>query len=118
MTAVLLVAVGGAAGASLRYAFARLVPGRFPWGILAANLLGSFLLGVLLAGADDEVMLLAGVGFCGALTTFSTFALDTLVLAREGRPATSWANALASVAGCLAALAGGLALARAVGLGG
>lgn len=117
MTAVLLVAAGGAAGATVRYALVRLVPGRFPWGVLIANVLGSFLLGLLVVGVDDDLGLLAGVGFCGALTTFSTFALDTLLLAREGRPTASWSNVLVSVAGCMVALACGLALARAVGLG-
>ena len=114
MTAIVLVAVGGAVGASARYALVRLLPARFPWAILAANVAGSFLLGALLSAASREAMLLLGVGFCGALTTFSTFALDTAVLTREGRPRAAAVNVAASVAAALAALAIGLALGRAL----
>ena len=116
MTAVLLVSAGGALGAAVRYLLVLRVSGRFPWSILTANLVGSFLLGVLLVSTHSELLLFAGVGFCGALTTFSTFALDTLVLAREGRTTASIANVVVSVAGSLVALLAGLSLARALGL--
>lgn len=116
MTALLLVAAGGALGAGARYLLISLVAGRFPWSILIANLAGSFALGMLLASAGPGLLLFAGVGFCGALTTFSSFALDTLVLAREGRVAASTANVAVSVTGSIAALLAGLALARALGL--
>lgn len=112
MTAVVLVALGGALGAAARYALVRLLPARFPWAILAANVAGSLLLGVLLSGASREAMLLAGVGFCGALTTFSTFALDTALLAREGRPRAAAANVAVSVVAAIAALALGVAIGR------
>ena len=114
MNAVALVAAGGALGAAVRYLLVTFVSGRFPWSILTANLAGSFVLGVLLQSSRDEALLFAGVGFCGALTTFSTFALDTLVLAREGRRAASAANVAVSVAGSIAALLAGLALASAL----
>jgi CrcB protein len=114
VTAAILVALGGALGASARYALAAWWTARFPWAILVANAAGSFVLGVLLHEAPRESMLLIGVGFCGALTTFSTFALDTVVLAREGRPKAAVANVIASTAGSILALALGLALARAL----
>ena len=116
MTAFLLVAVGGALGAGVRYLLATHGAARFPWSILVANLVGSFGLGFLLGWASPGLALFAGVGFCGALTTFSTFALDTLVLAREGRVAASAGNVAASVAGSVVALIAGLALAGALGL--
>ena len=78
-----LIAVGGFAGAVLRHAIALELQGTFPWGTLAANVLGSFLLGVLLYEAHlrdllgPETRLLVGTGFCSSLTTFSTFALET-----------------------------------------
>lgn len=116
MSALLLVSVGGALGALVRYLVVTVVPGRFPWGVLIANLVGSFTLGMLLASDSSGLLLFAGVGFCGALTTFSTFALDTLVLVREGRPTASIANVGASLAGSIVALVAGLALARALGI--
>ena len=110
MTAIALVAVGGALGAVVRYLLATRWTARFPWAILVANLAGSFGLGVLLGTASPGLLLFAGVGFCGALTTFSTFALDTFVLVREGRIAASAGNLAASVAGSLVAVIAGMAL--------
>ena len=118
MTAILLVALGGAVGAALRYGIVRLLPAHFPWGVLLANVLGSLLFGVILAGASHDMRLLAMVGFCGALTTFSTFALDTLVLGREGRPGAAVANIALSTAACIGAVAAGLAIGQALGLSG
>lgn len=115
MTGVVLVAVGAALGATARYALASAWRARFPWSILAANVIGSFVLGILLVGAQNDVYLFLGVGFCGALTTFSTFALDTLLLAREGRTPAAGINVVASVAGSVTAVAAGLLLARVIG---
>lgn len=114
MTAVALVAVGGALGAAARYALVLSWRAHFPWAILTANLAGSFVLGVLLVHAQEQILLFLGIGFCGALTTFSTFALDTLVLAREGRARTAGVNVGLSVLGSIAALGAGLLLARAL----
>jgi len=87
---VLLVAVGAAVGAPLRYLTDRWVQARFgpvlPVGTLLVNVAGSFLLG-LLAGVGGPAGALLGTGFCGALTTYSTFGYETVQLLadRAGR---------------------------------
>lgn len=120
---LLLVLLGAAVGAPLRYLTDVLVQSRhdsvFPWGTLAVNSVGSLVLGVTagaLAGRDGPVWVLAlvGTGFCGALTTFSTFSFETVRLAQEGSVLASGLNVLANVAVCLAACAGGWSLAAAV----
>jgi CrcB protein len=75
----LLVAVGGAVGAALRYLLGHVGdhPGRLPWGTVVANLAGSFVLGVLVGlepGARPHALL--ALGFCGALTTWSAFSVQ------------------------------------------
>lgn len=84
---LLLVAAGAAVGAPLRYLVDRFVQHRtgagFPWGTLTVNVTGSLLLGFLTEAAGHRVLLLAGVGFCGALTTWSTFGYETVRLAGE-----------------------------------
>ena len=99
MTA-LLVVLGAAVGAPARFLVSRALPG--PRGTLAVNGAGSLLLG-LVAGAAPASYALVGVGFCGALTTFSTFALETV----EG---AGWRYVAFSSALCLAAAALGLVL--------
>lgn len=75
---LLLVAVGAAAGSSLRYLLGHLLDRWLPWGTLAANVSGSFLLGMFSGlGLAEPVLALAGVGFCGALTTYSAFAVQS-----------------------------------------
>ncbi len=116
----LLVAAGAAIGAPLRYLTDRLIQSRhdgvFPWGTFVVNLTGSALLGFLVAlPADDAVRALVGTGFCGALTTYSTFSYETLRLAEDGARLAAAANVVVSVAGGLGAGACGMLLARAVG---
>ena len=74
----LLVALGAAVGAPLRFAVATRFDGRFPAGTLAVNVLGSFLLGLFSALAlSDHALALLGTGFCGGFTTYSAFAVQT-----------------------------------------
>ncbi len=92
MTVWVLLALGGAAGALARYgvatAISRRAGGSFPAGTLAVNILGAFLLGVVVTGLASsplQVQLgaLLAVGFLGDFTTFSTFAYEGVMLARE-----------------------------------
>lgn len=111
---VLLVALGAAVGAPLRYLVDRAVQARqdspFPWGTLVVNLAGSALLGLLAGlGTSGGAMAVLGVGFCGALTTYSTFGCETVRLARDGVRGYAAANVLVSVVAGLAV--GGAALA-------
>jgi CrcB protein len=115
---VLLVAVGAAVGAPLRYLVDRLIQARhdsvFPWGTLTVNAAGSALLGFL-AGlpASTAVMAVFGAGFCGALTTYSTFSYETLRLAQTGARFYALANVIASLVAGLGAAYLGLAIAEA-----
>ncbi|GAA0897151.1 fluoride efflux transporter FluC [Virgisporangium aurantiacum] len=86
---LLLVALGAAVGAPTRYLADRFVRSRlgpgFPWGTLLVNVVGSALLGFLTAlPVSSGLGALLGTGFCGALTTYSTFGYETLRLARTG----------------------------------
>lgn len=113
MTAVLVV-IGAVVGAPLRYLTDRLVQSRhdslFPWGTLTVNVVGSLVLGGL-AGAGTAVphgvLALVGVGFCGALTTYSTFSYETLRLAEQ----KAWFYAVVNVVVTLVAGLGAAALA-------
>lgn len=111
MTGLLLVGVGGAAGALGRYGLVRWAQARrtpnWPWGTFVANVVGSFILGMIVVGASENLLLLVGVGFCGGLTTFSSFAADVLLLTQAERRRTATLYALGSiVAGLLAVLVG------------
>lgn len=75
---VVLVALGAAIGAPLRFICAHLLDGRWPWGTLLVNAVGSFLLGLFVAqGLTGSALALLGTGFCGGLTTYSAFAVQT-----------------------------------------
>ncbi|GAB7003346.1 fluoride efflux transporter CrcB [Nocardioides sp. AN3] len=112
MTA-LLVLVGGVIGAPTRYLTDLVVQSRhasrIPWGTLTVNVVGSLVLG-LVAGlasvhhAPAWVLTLVGTGFCGALTTFSTFSFETFRLLDERLWATALVNVVGSVAAGLAAV--------------
>jgi CrcB protein len=115
---VLLVALGAAFGAPLRYLVDRAVQARhdsvFPWGTWCVNLGGSFLLGLLATGLAEggvsaSVVAGLGSGFCGALTTYSTFGYETFRLLEDGSRAYALMNVVGSiVGGVVAAVAGGL----------
>jgi CrcB protein len=109
----LLVALGvgalGGLGAVARVLVTTAVGAhRFPYGTLAVNVSGAFAVGVLLgAEVGPDAARLAGTGLLGAYTTFSTWMLETRVLAREGRGRAAGANvAVSLVAGLIAAWAG------------
>ena len=115
---ILLVALGGAAGSVARYLLSKAIQDTaataFPWGTMAVNVAGCLLIGLLYGlasgngtrlGADLKLMLT--VGFCGGFTTFSTFANESLTLAKTGDALLSAAYIGSSVAlGMLAVMAG------------
>ncbi len=113
---LLLVVLGAAVGAPLRYLTDRLVQSRhdsaFPWGTWAVNVAGSFILGAVAASqSGGPLMALLGVGLCGALTTYSTFGYETVRLLETGALATAAANVGASIVAGLGAAVCGAALA-------
>ncbi|MGI5241517.1 fluoride efflux transporter CrcB [Dactylosporangium sp. CA-139066] len=115
---LLLIALGAAVGAPLRYLTDRAVQSRhdsvFPWGTLTVNVAGSLLLGLLTGlPAAAPVTALLGTGFCGALTTYSTFSYETLRLTQEGARFYALMNVVASVVAGLGAAAIGFVLAQA-----
>jgi CrcB protein len=74
----LLVALGAAFGASTRFWVSHHLDGRTPWGTLLVNVAGSFVLGTVVgAGASADAVALLGTGFCGGLTTYSAFSVQT-----------------------------------------
>jgi CrcB protein len=118
---VLLVAVGAAVGAPLRYLVDRAVQGRhdslFPWGTFAVNIVGSFLLGMLAAASlhtPTPVLAAMGTGLCGALTTYSTFGYETVQLLHQRARLFAMLNVVASIVAGLGAAVVGAALAQAV----
>lgn len=111
---VLLVAVGGFAGAVLRHLVTLALPSSFPWGTLAVNVAGSFALGVLLYEArltgrlGPRTRLLLGTGFLSSFTTYSTFAVETAALS----PSLAVANVGANYVLGFAAVLGGRTVVR------
>lgn len=84
------IALGGAAGSLLRYGCSRWLNGPvFPFGTLAVNITGSFLIGLLWAvfskQNDEAARLFLITGFCGGFTTFSAFSLEGLQMLQQGR---------------------------------
>lgn len=121
MTA-LLVVLGAAIGAPLRYLIDRAVQARhdsvFPWGTLTVNVVGSFILGFLIRGVavhelPGAVNALLGTGLCGALTTYSTLGYETVRLIEDRFRAYAVLNVVASVVAGLGAAFCGLAVAEA-----
>ncbi|MEA2411182.1 MAG: fluoride exporter [Thermoleophilaceae bacterium] len=109
------VALLGGAGAVARFALDSAVSERtgdaFPWGTLAVNVSGSFLLGLLNGlGVAGDALLLAGTALLGSYTTFSTWMLESHRLGEDGEPARMWLNLAVSLVAGLAAAALGRAL--------
>ncbi len=118
MTAALLVGLGGVAGAMARHLVRTRVE-RDGVDTLAVNVAGSFLLGVVVTARAgdpaDPLVLAVGTGFCGAFTTFSSFAVETVRLAENGRPREAVANALGTLVAALLAVGVGAAVATVAG---
>ncbi len=114
MKTLIMVALGGALGASLRYLVGLAVG--FPFGTLAVNVTGSLAIGMVWVLADKTSLLLPFLmtGLLGGFTTFSAFSLDTLRLVEVGRAGVAFSYVGASVILSLAACLLGLWLAREV----
>jgi len=102
-----VVILGAGIGGGVRYWVSNFVykylPVFFPYGTLIVNIIGSFLLGILIYGFDEKEMislnlkLFLGVGFCGGLTTFSTFSFETLNLVKDAQFTLAVLNVLLNV---------------------
>ena len=107
---------GGAIGAALRYLVS--ITLLFPFGTLAVNVIGSFIMGaafvILTAKGADRMIVFAMTGVLGGFTTFSAFSLDTFKLIEQGRMLFAGGYVLASVALSLVAVFGGILLMRGV----
>ena len=123
MNQLISIALGGACGAVVRFLMSsglyQWLGRGFPYGTLAVNLVGSFLIGLLTEalilqriaiGVEYRAAIL--VGFIGAFTTFSTFSLETIYLLEQGSFGKAGLNILVSVLGCLLAVWIGLLLGR------
>jgi CrcB protein len=128
MIAYLYVALGSALGGVGRYAFgllaSRMWGDSFPWGTILINIVGSFIIGFFGAltapdgplPAQPNLRIFVMVGICGGFTTFSSFSLQTLSLARDGSWLPAMGNVLLSVALCLLAVTAGHFAASRIGL--
>ena len=131
---LLLVLVGGAVGAPARFLIDRAVMrgrgGSMPWGTFVVNVIGSFMLGVVVSATSmsppqavhtvvglspEQWRLLLGTGFCGALSTYSTFSFENVRLLEEGRVGLALANTGGTIITTCAAVAAAQALGAAPG---
>ena len=122
MIRTLVVAAGGLVGCVARYwlsGFAQRLQGAtFPVGTLTVNVLGSFVMGLIMVHSLERGTpgptgrLLLTVGFCGGFTTMSTFSWETLALVRDGEVGMALANVAGTLGGCLAAAWAGDTIAR------
>ena len=119
MSQFALICVGGAVGTGVRYLTGLLavhwLGAGFPYGTLAVNLAGAFLIGLAqqLAGAliPEAVRLFLVVGVLGGMTTYSAFTFETVRLIEEGEAVAALRNVFGTIATCAAAAAVGLAIA-------
>ncbi len=114
---------GAAIGAPLRYLTDRAIQTRrdtvFPWGTFTVNVIGSLILGILsgavaAGGASAQVQLVLGTGFCGALTTYSTFSYETLRLLEDDARLFAATNVVASIVAGLGSAFLGVAIGQAI----
>ncbi|MEV5648865.1 fluoride efflux transporter CrcB [Nocardia sp. NPDC052254] len=115
---VVLVLLGAMIGAPARYLTDRFVQARhdslFPWGTLTVNIVGCLILGALTgAAAGSSLLALLGIGFCGALTTYSTFGYETVRLLEQRAMFHAAMNVMISVVAGLGAALLGYAVAHA-----
>ena len=119
------IALGGALGAPARYGVAQLVhvaPDGFPWATFWTNISGSFALGLILALLLERfppsryLRPFVATGFLGAYTTYSTFAVETVLLAKDGRPSVALTYAAVSLMGGFGVAWAGIWVARGVPL--
>jgi len=118
----LLISLGAIAGANARYFLsryaARLLGPGFPYGTLFINVTGSLIVGFFVIWTTERVLadprwrLLVVVGFCGAFTTFSSYAFETMAFFEQGQWLLMATNFLANNLLCLAAALAGMGLAR------
>ena len=108
---LLLVGLGGGLGSMLRFGLGRwIAQGALPWGTIVANILGSILIGMVMArtgptGTDDaHWQSFMAVGFCWGFTTFSSFSWQTLEQLRSGHAGLAFGHVLLSVVLCLGAV--------------
>jgi CrcB protein len=120
---MLLVMLGAAVGAPSRWLLDQAIQRRhssvYPWGTWTINILGSLILGVILGAAatgaeSTRLVALAGTGFCGGFTTFSTFGYETVILAEEESRWAGAVNVAVSLAVGLLAATGGWYLSQAL----
>ncbi|MDH3378976.1 MAG: fluoride efflux transporter CrcB [Gammaproteobacteria bacterium] len=119
---LLVIALGGAVGAVLRYlgseATYRILGRGFPYGTLAVNVVGSFCIGYLFAGFTERFSVGAlwhaalFAGLLGGFTTFSAFSLDTMQMIQSGQIGKALLNIVLSVGFCLAGAWGGMTVAK------
>jgi len=112
----LFVFLGAGVGGVARYGVGRWlapVSAGFPWGTLAVNVTGSLLIGALAAaiqlrGLSQNWQMFLTVGLCGGYTTFSAFSAETLTMLQSGHGGRAALYLVASVAGCVLAVLGGM----------
>ncbi|MEM8549232.1 MAG: fluoride efflux transporter CrcB [Verrucomicrobiota bacterium] len=114
------IALGGAAGAVCRALASHWIPTEFPWATLLVNVVGSFIIGLVFGlepylHLSPHVRVLLTAGFCGALTTFSTFSYQTLALFEKGDIAAAAANIALNLILTLVAVWSAIKLAAVVG---
>jgi CrcB protein len=114
---LLLVGLGGGIGSMLRYAAAAIAgPKQFPWITLSINILGSFLMGVVIAWSIKNVNFAANwkpflaAGLCGGFTTFSAFSAENMALLQNGKMGTAMLYILMSVVAGIASCFWGYSL--------
>jgi CrcB protein len=121
---ILVISIGAILGANARWIIsryaARVLGPMFPYGTLFINVTGSFVVGFFMIWATERVLLdprwrlLIVVGFCGAFTTFSSYAFETMAYFEQGQWLLMFANFFSNNLLCLGAALAGMALARAV----